>query len=83
MIGVEHHDEIGPRGGELLLLRAEQFRDFAIGSVAFDEMRKYRRVRHAEPGNDLRHVYPPVCRCRRYATGWPISSTFTARMRSL
>ena len=80
MIGVEHHDQVGPRRRQLVLLRGEQFCDLAIGSVALDEMRKDRSVRHAEAGDDLRHFFvPPLA----YATGWPISSTFTARMRSL
>ena len=55
MIGVEHHDEVGPGRRKLLLLRAEQLGDLAIGAVALDEMRKDRGVRHAEPGDDLRH----------------------------
>ena len=82
MIGVEHHDQIGPRRGELVLLRAEQFCDLAIGPVALDEMREDRGVRHAEPGDDLRHGLRSSS-CPPYATGWPISSTFTARMRWL
>ena len=53
MIGVEHHDDVGPGGGKLLLLRGEQLGDFAIGTVALDEEWKDRGVRHAEPGDDL------------------------------
>ena len=30
MVGVEHHDEVGPRRGELVLLRAEQLGDLAV-----------------------------------------------------
>ena len=55
VIGVEHHDDVGPRGGELFLLRREQLGGFALGTVALDEERKHRRVRHAEPGNDIGH----------------------------
>ena len=56
MIGVEHHDDVRPDGGELLLLRREQLGGFAIGAVALDEERKDRGVRHAEPGNDSGHL---------------------------
>ena len=56
MIGVEHHDDVRPRRGELVLLRREQLGGFAIGSVALDEERKDRRVRHAEPGDDTGHL---------------------------
>ena len=28
MIGVEHHDDVGPGGGKLLLLRGEQLGGF-------------------------------------------------------
>ena len=83
MIGVEHHDQIGPRRGELLLLRAEQLCDLAIGAVALDEMREDRGVRHAETGDDLGHGLSSFCLLPPHATGWPISSTFTARMRWL
>jgi hypothetical protein len=55
MIGVEHHDHVGPHRGKRFLLRAEQLGDLAIRAVALDEKRKYRGMRHAETGNDLRH----------------------------
>ena len=29
MVGVEHHDDVGPHRGELLLLRREQLGGFA------------------------------------------------------
>ncbi len=57
MVGIEHHDDVGAHRGEMLLLRREQFRGFAIGAVALDEKRKDRRVRHAEPGDNLRHAF--------------------------
>ena len=56
MIGVEHHDDVGPRRGKLFLLRAEQLGDLAVRAVALDEMRKDRGVRDAEPADDLRHL---------------------------
>ena len=56
MVGVEHHDDVRPGRRKLLLLRAEQLGDLAVRAVALDEMRKDRGVRHAEPGDDLRHV---------------------------
>ena len=37
MVGVEHHDDVRPRRRKLLLLRAEQLGDLAIGAVALDE----------------------------------------------
>ena len=79
MVGVKHQDQVGPRRRQLILLRGEQFCSLAIRPVALDEMREDRGVRHAEPGDDLRHLLSPFA----YATGWPISSTCTARMRSL
>ena len=60
MISVEHHDQVRPRGGKLLLLRTEQLRDLAIGSVALDEMRENRGMRYAETSDDLRHFELPA-----------------------
>ena len=57
MVGIEHHDDVGTHRGEMLLLRREQFRGFAIGAVALDKKREHRRVRHAEPGDNLRHAF--------------------------
>src|SRR4051812_43198213 len=56
MVGVEHHDDVGPCCRELLLLRAEQLGDLAVRAVPLDEMRKDRGVRDAEPADDLRHL---------------------------
>ena len=55
MVGIEHHDDVGPCRRELISLRAEQPGDLAIRAVALDEMRKDRGVRDAEPADDLRH----------------------------
>ena len=55
MIGIEHHDDVRARRRELIFLCAEQFGDLAIRSVALDEMRKDRGVRHAESADNLRH----------------------------
>ncbi len=55
MVGVEHHDDVGPGGRKLVLLRAEQLGDLAVGAVALDEMRKDRGMRHAKAADDLRH----------------------------
>jgi CheY-like chemotaxis protein len=56
MVGVEHHDDVGPRRGKLLLLHGEQLGGLAVRAVALDEMRKDRGVRDAEPADDLRHL---------------------------
>ena len=56
MIGVEHHNEVRPRGGELFFLGAEQLCDLAIGTVSLDEKWEHRRMRHSESGNDLCHT---------------------------
>ncbi len=55
MVGVEHHDDVRTRSGEMLLLRREQFRGFAIGPVALDEKWEDRGMRHSKPGDDIRH----------------------------
>ena len=55
MIGVEHDDDVGTDGGQVLLLRGKQLGGFAIRPVALDEERKHRGVRHAEPGDDAGH----------------------------
>jgi hypothetical protein len=56
MVGVEHDDQIQARRGQLLLLRPEQPGDLAVRTLALHQMRKERRVRDAEAGNDLRHI---------------------------
>src|ERR1700689_4922372 len=61
VIGIEHHDDVRTHGGKLLLLGREQLRGFTLRAVALDEKRKYRRVRHPEPGNYIRHLTTP-CR---------------------
>jgi hypothetical protein len=67
MVGVEHHDHVGPRRGKLGLLRAEQLGDLAVRAVALDEEREYRRVRYAETADDLSHSSNllPFTRLRR------------------
>jgi len=82
MVGVEHHDEVRPDGGKPFLLCAEQSGYFAIRAVALHKERKDWCVRYAESGNDIRNGLDSSLLCV-YATGWPISSTFTARMRWL
>ena len=57
MVGVEHHDDVRPRRGKLVLLRAEQLGDLAVRAVALDEHREHRGVRHAEPADNLRHEF--------------------------
>jgi hypothetical protein len=54
-IGVEHHDDVGARGGKLCGLRRKQLCNLAVGTVALDEKRKYRGVRNSKAGYDLRH----------------------------
>src|SRR5580693_5342464 len=83
MIGIEHHDQVWPRRGELFFLRPEQFCDLAIRPIALDEMREDRGMRYAETGDDLGHGLISYCLLSPHATGWPISLTFTARMRWL
>ena len=53
VVGIEHHDDVGPRRGELFLLRREQFGGFALRTVAFDEEGEHRRMRHPKPGNNM------------------------------
>ena len=56
MVGVEHHDHVGPHGGKMFLLRREQLGGFAVGAVALDEERKHRGMRHAKSGDDICHL---------------------------
>src|ERR1700733_12611963 len=65
VIGIEHHDDVRADGGELLLLRREQLCGFTLRAVALDEKRKYRRVRHPEPGKYIRHLTTP---CRPFTS---------------
>jgi len=55
VIGVEHHDDVGARGGKLCGLRRKQLCNLAVGTVALDEKRKYRGVRNSKAANDLGH----------------------------
>jgi hypothetical protein len=49
MVGVEHHDEVRPDGGEPFLLCAEQLGYFAIRAVARHKERKDWCVPYADP----------------------------------
>jgi hypothetical protein len=73
VVGVVHHDEVGPHRLELARHVGEEARSLALRPLALDQRGEERRMRHTQCPHDLCHLCAPFSHrdCRPRESGDP------------